>query len=255
MSTLLPPPHIDWACDALFLDFDGTLVDFADRPDGVQVAGSLMRTLTEIFEVADGGLAIVTGRTLAEIDAFLEPLKLPVAGVHGLVRRDGRGEVRKATVDDDALADVARAFDAFASRHDGVLVERKSHSVALHYRRAPALEADCRAVAEAALALTVGFDLQVGKCVVEVRASGHDKGSAIEALLQTPELEGRRPIFIGDDVTDEAGFQVVNARGGVSVKVGAGETVAHYRLDGVGAVHDWLASQMRKSGEPAPSVG
>lgn len=240
-----PPPLVDPRECALFLDFDGTLVDFADHPSAIVVPARVRDVLAALSERTGGALAIVTGRDIDDVDQFLEPLKLPVAGVHGLLRRTGEGARRDAAaVKGPQLANVIARLDAFVTRDDGLLLERKPGAVALHFRRAPNLAAACETAMDEALSGVEGFKVVAGKAVIEARVAGHDKGTAIAAFLDEPPFAGRRPVFAGDDVTDEDGFAVVNACGpdAISIKVGAGETEARYRIANHRDFLDWLAT-------------
>lgn len=242
-SDLLPTPGDlpDPLATALYLDFDGTLVDIAPSPDAVVLREDVLADLSRLSDVTAGGVAIVTGRELDVIDAFLAPLKFPVAGVHGLIRRDADGEVRLPEFDAVAMDAIEARLRAVSAREPGLLVERKSCAVALHFRARPELENVCLAAVRDAAAAYAGLTLQHGKMVIEVRPGGHDKGTAIEAFAEEAPFAGRLALFAGDDVTDEAGFKAVNRMGGVTIKIGGGETQARYRAGDNGAFLDWLA--------------
>lgn len=237
------PPVLNPSGLALFLDFDGTLTWFADHPDDVMVTEGLIGALAQLNELTSGALAIITGRDIAAIDKFLAPLTLPVAGVHGLVRRDPAGAIHRAQIDLTALAHIAGRLDRFASSHAGLLVERKAGSVALHYRLAPDLADACATAMAEAVSHVQGFKVLRGNAVFEARTEGHDKGTAIAEFLAEPPFAARIAVFAGDDVTDEDGFRTINELGparGISIKVGAGESKARYRVANVEALHDWL---------------
>ncbi len=231
-----PPPLT--SRDALFLDFDGTLADIAPQPDAVQLAPGLAQDLQALHRALDGALAIVTGRTQADIDRFLSPLGLPLACEHGAHwRLPGAAGATAAALE---LGPVLQAMAGLAQRHPELLVERKSAGAALHYRQAPQLQALCHEVLARAVAQVPGAELMAGKCVYEVKPAGASKGQAIAHFLRQPPFAGRVPLFFGDDVTDEAGFAAAQAAGGVGVKVGAGESVAQARVDSPAAVRAWL---------------
>lgn len=246
---LLSTPKLEIA---VFLDFDGTLVEIAERPDGVRVADVTRATLTDLQAFVGGALAIVTGREIETIDALLFPFRCPVAGIHGLSRRDAAGLARNRIavptfldVAELRLADLALSFP-------GLIVERKSRAIALHYRTRPELEHVCLAAMERIAAGELGLNLVRGKMVIEVRPGGGDKGTAIADFLAEPPFRGRVPLFAGDDVTDEDAFRMVNALNGVTVKIGPGETVARHRLPDSAAFVAWLgglADRLEK-GEP-----
>lgn len=243
MSDSPPALETDWA---LFLDIDGTLLTHAETPDAVYVDDAL-RELLERLQLQNGGaLALVSGRAIADVDALFAPLVLPVAGQHGVEWRDAAGNVHHLPFPEEHLRQVAQRFAAFKARHPGIVFEDKGHNLALHYRLAPQLEREVRTLVEHAVAdLGENFELQAGKLVYELKPGGHDKGTAIEALLSTAPFEARTPVFIGDDLTDEYGFATVQRLGGHAVKVGEGESVAEWRLADVEAVRAWLGSAVK----------
>jgi trehalose 6-phosphate phosphatase len=229
------------AC-ALFLDFDGTLVDIAPEPGAVTVPCSLVPTLGALHRYLGGAVAVVSGRPIAEIDQFLAPLRLPTAGIHGVERRTAADTLVRAAL--QPLQAVEAAAAALAAAHPALLIEHKQASLAVHYRRAPALEALCVAALQDAVDRSPGLVLLRGKMVVEAKPGGASKGSAIEAFLGEPPYAGRTPVFIGDDVTDEAGFATVQRLGGLGVKVGEGPTVAQQRLADPGALRQAFDTAM-----------
>jgi len=225
---------------ALFLDFDGTLADIASTPDAVRVPGGLVSTLAALHRQLGGALAIVTGRPIADIDHFLHPLQLPMAGEHGAQYRMADGS--RPAIDQPPLDDAVQTMSELAAVHPGLLVERKPHSVALHYRHAPELEALCRATMQKIVAGRPGVELLYGKCVVEVKPAGIHKGQAIAAFMSLPPFAGRVPIFAGDDVTDESGFAAVQQLGGRGIKIGEGSSQALHRCLSAAALRGWLAN-------------
>ena len=245
----LPEPRADWA---LFLDFDGSIVDIAPTPDSVVVPETLPPLLLALRETLGGAVAIVTGRPIAQIDAFLGAAVPAVAGLHGLERRRADGAI-VAPPPDDGLRRIRAPLEAFAAAHPGILLEDKRYSLALHYRLAPSLEDACREVVDSALeGGAEGWEILEGKMVFEIRPRGFAKGAAIEAFLGEPPFVGRIPVFCGDDTTDEDGFAAVNAQGGVSVRVGGrSATRAAVRVDTVADLLDWLA---RVAGSARPSA-
>lgn len=224
---------------ALFLDFDGTLVDLAARPDAVAVAPGLIDALATLHQRLDGRLAIVSGRPLAQIDAMLAPLVLPAAGVHGMERRGADGALHAAPA--PALAGVrARALE-LAARHPGVWLEEKYGALALHYRQAPLLAHLCKATMAQAVRECPGVLMMEGKMIVEVKAAGVSKGTAIRDFLDEAPFAGHRALFVGDDTTDEAGFAYVQEIGGIGLKVGQGPSVARHRIGSAAALRAALA--------------
>ena len=217
---------------ALFLDFDGTLVDIAPRPDAVVVDSGLVPALERLRDRLGGALAIVTGRPIAVIDDFLAPARFDVAGLHGVELRAGGHLSEADALDQTAFrAGVARLKDA-AAELDNVLIEDKGASVAVHWRLADEGHARAARAIVTAVAGDLGaaYRLQLGKAVGEILPAGATKGRAIRAFLGSAPYAGRRALFLGDDRTDELAFETVNADGGVSVRVGEGETVAARRL-------------------------
>jgi trehalose 6-phosphate phosphatase len=234
----LPSPSADWA---FFLDIDGTLLEHADRPEAVKVDGAMRRLLSDLEQGAGGALALISGRSVADIDGLFAPLVLPAAGQHGAERRDASGGIHRHPFDAAPVRRAAERIAAYAAAHPGLVFEDKGQNLALHYRLAPQLEHEVGALMrEVAAGLSDAFELQRGKMVLEIRPGGRDKGSAIAEFMQEPPFRGRTPVFIGDDLTDEFGFGVVNGLGGVSVKVGDGSSRARWRLADAAAVRAWL---------------
>jgi trehalose 6-phosphate phosphatase len=223
---------------ALFLDFDGTLVDLAPQPDAVIVPSGLGRTLQALSQYLGGALALISGRPIEQIDAFLRPLHLPIAGVHGTERRGAAGAMTLLST--HPLQHVEEAALALAARHPLLRVENKRGSVALHYRQAPELEPLCLQAMQAAVQQSPGLTLLRGKMVVEAKPGGASKGHAIEAFMQEAPFAGRRPVFVGDDFTDEVGFATVQRLQGLGIKVGEGPSVAWQRLATPAAVRHQL---------------
>jgi len=243
-------PALECRKHACFLDVDGTLLELADTPEGVRVDRSLINMLAELAKATDGALALISGRSISDIDGLFRPLCLPAAGLHGLERRVASGEVRWSG---PPVSDIPRLLALardWASSKPGLLVEDKSGTFALHYRNAPRLGEEVRSFMQDLL-LQGGEDycLQLGKMVVEVTPKGRGKGSAIEAFMAEPPFAGRMPVFLGDDVTDERAFPTVDALGGVSIKVGPGATSARWQLRDVSAVRAWLERGLASSAE------
>lgn len=235
-----PPPAPDWA---LFLDVDGSLLDFAPTPDAVHVPDNLVDALTQLHESLGGALALVSGRSLQQLDALFSPLRLPGAGLHGLELRDTPDAVLEHLPPPAELVTVREQADAIVARHPGALVEDKGATLAFHWRApgAGAAQAEFVALAEHALVALPHYRLQPGNHVLELRPDGFDKGGAIRHLLETPTFRNRVPVFIGDDLTDEHGFDAVNALDGISVLVGTRTpTGARYRIESPSALRAWL---------------
>lgn len=230
------PPH-EWLVKALvneperwalFLDIDGTLIDLAPTPDAIIVPQDLPPQLQAISELLGGALALVTGRALAYADALFQPHSFPIAGLHGSERRLADGTIDRVSAT-EAFEEVKAALKAAAGRWPGVLVEDKGAAIAAHYRQAPERKDEVEEAMEFYL-LQAGpeFTLQRGKMVFEIRPARADKGGALERYLSEPPFKGRTPIAIGDDVTDEAMFDVANRMNGRSIRIAetAGDTAA-----------------------------
>ncbi|HZH43461.1 MAG TPA: trehalose-phosphatase [Lysobacter sp.] len=243
-SALPAPPPLTDGC-ALFLDVDGSLLEFAPTPDRVQVPTALLGVLERVHRRLGGALALVSGRSLAQLDRLFAPLRLPAAGLHGLELRDAPAPPRPPQ-----LGTVRERLEAVARRFPGALVEDKRVALALHWRAAPQAAEALRAAADEAVGALPGYRLQHGDHVVELRPHGADKGSAVQQLLAQPPFRGRHPVFVGDDITDEDGFRVMRERDGVAVLVGERRpTAATHALTHPAAVRAWLCEA---AGEDAP---
>ncbi|HEU0135594.1 MAG TPA: trehalose-phosphatase [Allosphingosinicella sp.] len=235
-----PPPLSRLAPVALFLDFDGTLVELAEAPGAIAVPSGLKPLLDRLAAKLEGRLAIVSGRAVEDLRRHLGgPAAAVLSGSHGaeLHYADGR---RIPVSAPPGLAEAREAVRRFAAGGEGLLIEEKPAGVALHYRLAPqrALEADDFLEA---LAERTGLVLQRGKMVAELRPEGIDKGAALRRLMGEPPFAGARPVFVGDDLTDEDAFRAAGELGGEGVLVGpARTTAARWRLDGVAEVNGWL---------------
>ncbi len=234
---------------ALFLDFDGTIVAFAQQPDGVEIEPRLPGLLERLRERHGGALAIVTGRPLAALDSFLPGTRYAAAGLHGLEWRLAVGKTHRSGNPAGARRIVEALEERFGSDRR-VLIEDKGAAVAVHYRRAPREAAACLAALRE-LATPPEFEILHGHFVVEARPRGVNKGAAVKALLRHAPFAGRRPVYVGDDRTDEDGFRAALVLGGHGVKVGPEPTEARYRIPSVAAVHEWLAASLTEPGAPS----
>ena len=239
-SESLPP--IPLQSSAFFLDLDGTLAAIEKRPEWVSIPDNIKQALGVILDGAQGALALVSGRALAELDALCAPLICPAAGVHGAERRDASGQIHRIALSPELMATLGPELNKAITAFPGCHVEEKGMAFALHYRQAEQFKEKIEALAASFIQRYPELTLQPGKCVFELKPRGADKGAAINAFMRESPFAGRTPLFIGDDLTDEAGFQCVNTLGGISIKVGPGKTVAHYHLDDVDKVHRWLLS-------------
>jgi trehalose 6-phosphate phosphatase len=251
------PPPIPRADEiALFADIDGTLIDFAATPETVEIDATLPGLLRGLHAVLDGALAILSGRSLAQIDTLLHLPWLPVAAQHGAELRSADGRITRE-VDDPAQLDPARAAltDLLAQCPD-LRLEDKGIALALHYRAAPQAFKTARQFADVALACVgPGFELLHGDCVIELKSARVDKGRTLAALMTQVPFIGRKPWMLGDDFTDEYAFAMAQSLGGVGVIVGPRQpSVARYALATVADTRAWLlrltrhAARLRSTG-------
>lgn len=225
---------------AFFFDVDGTLAAIQSRPEAVFIPEQVIAQLQQLSALSQGALALVSGRPIEQLDALAAPWYGPAAGVHGAERRDAEGNLQRISLPVEVEQSLRAELQNAMASWPGTQLEVKGMAFALHYRQAMQHEQDVMRLAEQSVKRFPGLALQPGKCVVEIKPAGIDKGAAISDFMQQPPFAGRTPVFIGDDLTDEKGFLAVNARQGVSIKVGEGSTQAHYRLHDVDAVYGWL---------------
>lgn len=225
---------------AFFFDVDGTLAAIQSRPEAVFIPEQVIAQLQQLSALSQGALALVSGRPIEQLDALAAPWYGPAAGVHGAERRDAEGNLQRISLPVEVEQSLRTELQDAMASWPGTQLEVKGMAFALHYRQATQHEQDVMRLAEQSVKRFPGLALQPGKCVVEIKPAGIDKGAAISDFMQQPPFAGRTPVFIGDDLTDEKGFLAVNARQGVSIKVGEGSTQAHYRLHDVDAVYGWL---------------
>lgn len=238
-----PPPlseFLEQGPVALFLDFDGTLIEIADTPDAIAVPATLALRLENLGTRMAGRVALVSGRSLENLELHLGPVKLIRAGSHGIDLRAADG-TQLGGAAAPLAAPVMEEIARFALENPAVLVEAKPHGAALHFRAAPEQE-DLTVAFASVLAERFSLRLIRGKCVVELVHREADKANAVRMLMRNPAFSGALPVFIGDDVTDEGGFQAVNALGGMGILVGdRPDTRARYRLRNPQEVHEWLS--------------
>ena len=247
------PPALAATC-ALFLDIDGTLLDLAPTPSSVRVDLAVASLLPALAYRLGGAVALITGRTIADADHLFPGIVLPVAGQHGLERRGTDGTLHVHGEGPPGYGWLRGELMHLVERHDGLWLEDKGATLALHYRAAPRLASfvhrTARRLVATSAAAGADWRLQPGKGIVEVKPAGRDKGAAILDFMAEQTFSGRLPVFIGDDQTDEYGFAAVALLGGWAVKVGPGLTKAQYRLRDVNAVRRWLAALLRQPSIP-----
>jgi trehalose 6-phosphate phosphatase len=237
MKQTPPPPALDWC---LFLDVDGTLVELTDTPSQVRIAPAIQSLLREVAERLGGALALVSGRRIDTLDALFAPLKLPAAGLHGVERRKADGTIQGASFVDSQLDHARAAIKIFVDAHPGTLFEDKDRTIAVHFRLAPQFEQAAReTILGIAKQLGSNYHIQDGKMLFEIKPRGFSKATAIQAFMKESPFNGRRPVFVGDDLTDQVGFGMVEAHGGISI--GVGDLVeGQFYLPDVAAVLLWL---------------
>ncbi|WP_118858498.1 trehalose-phosphatase [Sphingomonas mesophila] len=239
MTLPFPPPELLYEA-SLFLDLDGTLVEFADTPEAIDVCDRLRGLLKALDERLDGRIAVVSGRALADLARRLDLPTLPMAGSHGAERRTADGRTDSSAASEAVLAATLEANE-FALEQ-ALTVEAKPFGVALHFRQRPELEPAVDSFA-AQVAERHGLAVQKGSMVRELRLPGRTKGDVVRLFMDEPPFDRGRPLMLGDDITDEDAFAAVNALGGASVLVGPERpTAARYRLPDVTAVREWLAA-------------
>lgn len=248
----LPQAGRPWA---LFLDVDGTLVGFSDDPDRVHVPGGLRDTLAALHAALDGALALVSGRSLHDLDRLFGPPLVAMAGLHGLQRRRADASTDHRQPDPDLVEALHREVAALARRLPGMRVEDKRICMALHYRETPAYR---QAIVTGACRIAdrlPGYETQPGDHIIEIKPSGMDKGRAVEAFLREAPFTGRVPVYLGDDLTDEHAFAVVNAHRGWSIRVGDREpSQARFTLPRPASVLAWLERTLAAT-TPPPRTG
>lgn len=233
----VPAPEARWA---LFLDVDGTLIELAETPDAVHVSRELIAQLERMRQCLDGALALISGRSIAQLDDLFAPLQLACAGQHGLERRGVDGSVHTAAIDAQALHTLHTAAARLGAKMPEVIIENKGMTVAFHYRQArlqqPALRAELEHLAQSS-----GFSLQAGRDVYELKASHLNKGTALQDFLNEAPFAQRLPIYLGDDLTDEHALAVAQRYLGMGIQVGSRmPSAALFGLPDPKAVVHWL---------------
>ena len=237
MIETLPPPSLEWC---LFLDVDGTLIEFTDTPFETGADDDLKALLGEVAERLGGAVALVSGRSIEYLDALFAPLRLPAAGLHGVERRKATGIMHGASFVDSQLDPARATLGAWVLAHPGTLLEDKGRTVAVHFRMAPQVESSVRDMMVAvASQLGSNYHIQEGNMMLEIKPRGFTKDSAIKAFMHEPPFSGRKPVFVGDDLTDQDAFHAVEDLGGISIAVGD-RVHAQYRVEDTAAVRAWL---------------
>jgi trehalose 6-phosphate phosphatase len=237
MIQTLPPPSLAWC---LFLDVDGTLIELTDSPLESFADQELKVLLGIVAERLGGALALVSGRSIQYLDALFKPLRLPAVGLHGVARRSASGVMHGASSINAELDRVRPAMTALVAAYPGTCVEDKGQTIAVHFRMAPQHESSVReSLAAITAPMSTNYRIQEGNMVLELMPRGFNKGAAINMFMREPPFSGRRPVFVGDDLTDQGGFQSVEEQGGISIAVGD-RVRAQYRIDDPATVRSWL---------------
>jgi trehalose 6-phosphate phosphatase len=226
----------------LFLDIDGTLLELAETPEQVVVTARVRKLLRNLNTATGGAFALISGRSLGDIDTLFGNPGLSAAGLHGVECRTGyNGVTHVQSVDKGLMQSFRDKLRAYTDRHPGLLLEDKKLSIAIHFRHASNLQAGVEAILRETIAGHDSvFHVQHGKMLAEIKPRISNKGFAIQRFMQTPPFRGRIPLFIGDDITDEDGFRAVNELGGISVKVGHDPSCAGCCLGNPADVIGWL---------------
>jgi trehalose 6-phosphate phosphatase len=241
---------------AFLLDVDGTLLDLAATPREVRVPSELRETLTRLWQRTGGAVAFVSGRPIGELDLIFTPLLLPAVGGHGAeLRPVANGEAARYGALEPLDSRIKRQFASIADIGDGVILEDKGYSLAIHYRLAPDKES---AVLQAATLVfaelsDLPIELLPGKFMIEVKQKGFDKATGVRELMKFAPFTGRRPVLIGDDVTDESMFTVAPDYDGIAISVSARLTGTSYHFAGPEDVRNWL-TELSHLREPASIV-
>jgi trehalose 6-phosphate phosphatase len=237
MTQTAPSPSLDWC---LFLDVDGTLVELTDTPSQTSADPEIKALLRDVAERLCGAVAFVSGRKIQTLDILFAPLRLPAAGLHGVERRKASGDMQGANFVDMQLDGARESIRSLVDAHPGTLMEDKDRTIAVHFRMAPQFADIIRQrVTEIAKPLGSNYHIQDGKMLFEIKPRGFSKATAVKAFMHEPPFSGRLPVFVGDDLTDQEGFAIVEARGGISIAVGD-RVRGQYHLPDVSAVRDWL---------------
>ncbi|WP_214470919.1 trehalose-phosphatase [Mesorhizobium sp. dw_380] len=255
MSPNQPAPAVPQGPWALFLDIDGTLLEHAAHPDAVVVGGELRSLLTRLEAQLDGALAFITGRSIAAVDHLFQPLRLRAAGLYGLEHRLVRNGPVEAAGEPADIAALAQEIEAELANAD-VYIERKGPILAIHTRAAPQLlERATRLVEQALARLPAGYRVLAGNAGVELMPLEAAKGAAIRRFMQGAAFAGRRPVFLGDDTSDENGFDAINEMNGISVRIRPrGATAARHALASVDEALAWLDMVSQRNAERSTSL-
>lgn len=234
------PPPLDTSRHALFLDFDGTLVDLSEHPSIVNVDPRINGHLAQLQEKLSGAIALVSGRRIADLDRFLFPFSSAAAGVHGLERRSEPGMPISLLAVPSALDEARKVLEAAALSEHGVIYEDKCTALVLNYRTSPEIDIWANELIGQVTRERPDLTVTRGDRIIEVHPSGMHKGRAVDDLMNIAPFNGRQPIYVGDDIPDEQAFRYVRNVGGIAIKIGYAASDAEFHLRNVEAFHHWL---------------
>lgn len=240
-SETLPVP--DLPSSALFFDFDGTLVEIGETPDAVEIAPGLPAMLDSLMQITGGAVALVSGRSVSRLRAFLPDFSGHIMGSHGAEHFAAGALDQHRLAGSDAVRTMGDLVTQFAQTIPGLIAVRKPTGAIIHYRQAPEAHAQVLKVMQALEMCWPDFELHPLKMAYELRPRDVGKDQAIQSLMQTDPFRGRVPVFFGDDTTDEPALAHIAGQGGIAIKVGEGETAAQYRVhtpgDVIAALQRW----------------
>jgi trehalose 6-phosphate phosphatase len=243
---LTAPPRIDPARCAFLLDVDGTLLPFAPDPAAARADPEIRELLTRLGTACGGALAFVSGRAIESLDALFSPMRLPASGLHGLEFRGADGRLQRHPVDAAALEAARPLLARVAAVNPALYLEDKRDAIGLHYRHAPQLQPELTAALRA-ITDRIGRGLEVlqGPMVLEIAHGGISKATGVRDLMSSAPFAGRRSVYLGDDLTDEAAFSAVEAAGGLAILVGAARSsAARHAISSVQDARGWLRAQL-----------
>lgn len=250
---MTPLPALNPESDALFLDFDGTLAPIVARPADAALRPCTRTLLRALRRRSGGALAIISGRPVCDLDARV-PRSVWRVGGHGAEMAAPHRRAEVFASQPDKVAALVDQLAALTAPLEGVTLEPKRTGAALHFRANPAMEAACLQALEEALRPLDGFRIQSGHCVLEAVPANASKAAALFRLMRHAPFAGRRPVMVGDDVTDEGAMEAALSLRGLALKVGAGDSCAPWRLAGPDQVHDWLAGALTQTGRGGTGV-
>ncbi|WP_306118024.1 MULTISPECIES: trehalose-phosphatase [unclassified Roseitalea] len=247
IPTPLEMLEMNLAETALFLDFDGTVVDIADRPDAIEISDDDKGLLERASRATGGALAMVSGRSIDDLERYIDGVPCALAGGHGVEFRFTDGQRETARFNRDNLERLRSAAEAFAQAEPRIFIEHKTAGIVLHFRQHPEMEDKARTFAEAMVLDDPESEVQPGKMVFEIKPKAVSKARAIERLMETPPFAGRRILFAGDDHTDELAFGALRQKGAICVKIGEEQTKAEYASPSPEAFKAWLTDAVERT--------